>query len=73
MKGKRKYAKPNQLMIDLRKEKNMTQRELAEVVCVSQSMIAEVEAGRKRFVEFKATIVAFTLEASRNELFPVDD
>ncbi|GAF15014.1 hypothetical protein JCM19046_3467 [Bacillus sp. JCM 19046] len=73
MGSKRKYVEPNQLMIDLRKEKNLTQRELADMISVSQAMIAEVEAGRKRFAEVKALFVAYTLEVTTMELFPMDD
>ncbi|WP_078394535.1 helix-turn-helix transcriptional regulator [Shouchella patagoniensis] len=70
MKVRRYYHDPNQLMIDLRKEKGLTQQELANRLSVSQTMVAEVEAGRKQFTEEKQAFTAFILGATAKELFP---
>ncbi|WP_054710559.1 helix-turn-helix transcriptional regulator [Bacillus sp. JCM 19041] len=70
MKVIRYHYNPNQLMIDLRKERDMTQQQLADELSVSQTMVAEVEAGRKQFNEEKQESIAYILGATAKELFP---
>ncbi|WP_177194727.1 helix-turn-helix transcriptional regulator [Alteribacillus iranensis] len=61
--------KPNIRLIGLRDDHDLTQAELARIIGVSQSMIAQVEAGKKDFTPKRQRMIAKTFDVTVDWLF----
>lgn len=58
----------------IRREKDITQERLAELVGVDQTTISDLERGRNRNPSWETVAkIAKVLDVSPSELFPVDD
>lgn len=56
----------------IRMEKNVTQAELAEKICVSQSMLCQIERGTKALSAVLAVDIAKYLKCDLDELFGIE-